>query len=393
MRLLHTLTTYPPSVGGAQLHQYLLGLALPQHDIQVLTYWKQNRTDWLLGTTINAPSKSYDYHLGHIAVHQLGIRWIDKLRMLLHLPLYYPLMPYSVAQLSQQLLPYIYSYGQGVDLIHNVRIGREIISYASLQLARHYDVPFVLTPVHHPRWVGWRYRVFNDIYRQADGILALTNAERQILIQLGVSEAKIHVIGHGPIIAKTSAPDAFRKEHQLSGPIVLFLGQHYEYKGYQQLLAAMSNVWIKVPDAQFVFIGPAVRNSEELFKEFKDKRLHRLGAVDLQTKTNALAACDVLCVPSTQESFGGVYTEAWMFKKPVIGANIPAVADVITDGVDGFLIEQTPKAIAKRILDILLEPQMAKTMGEAGEKKVKRLYTWPAIATKVDEAYRKILTG
>jgi glycosyltransferase involved in cell wall biosynthesis len=57
-----------------------------------------------------------------------------------------------------------------------------------------------------------------------------------------------------------------------------------------------------------------------------DPRILELGSVDLQTKTDALEACTLLCLPSTQESFGGVYTEAWSFKKPVIGCDIPAVS-------------------------------------------------------------------
>ncbi len=41
------------------------------------------------------------------------------------------------------------------DLVHNVRIGREALTEASLRLARRRGIPFVITPVHHPRWSGW----------------------------------------------------------------------------------------------------------------------------------------------------------------------------------------------------------------------------------------------
>ena len=54
MKLLYTLTTYPPAIGGAQLHQHPLAQQLKQHHpIQVFTHWTQNRTDWLMGTTIS----------------------------------------------------------------------------------------------------------------------------------------------------------------------------------------------------------------------------------------------------------------------------------------------------------------------------------------------------
>ena len=83
MQLLYTLTTYPPAIGGGQLHQHLLAQQLKQqHQIQVFTHWAQNRTDWLMGTTINAPSQSKDYTIDDIPVHCLGMNLTDKARLL-----------------------------------------------------------------------------------------------------------------------------------------------------------------------------------------------------------------------------------------------------------------------------------------------------------------------
>ena len=393
LKLLYTLTTYPPSVGGAQIHQHYLAQSLGNHCVQVISHWQRNRTDWLLGTTLKAPTQSDNYEIDGISVHRLGTSWREKLRMLPYVPIYYAWMQQAVESLSAIRLPQLETFVSNVDLIHNVRIGREVLSYASLKLARKHDLPFVLTPVHHPRWVGWRYRLYLDIYRQADGVFTLTSAEKQILTGLGVAADRIYTIGHGPIVHENSQPQDFREIYKVQGPMVLFLGQHYAYKGYRQLLAACEQVWQNCSNVEFVFIGPVVKSSEKAFEEYADPRIHRLGMVDLATKTNALAACDLLCVPSSQESFGGVYTEAWSFNKPVIGCNIPAVADVITDGVDGFLVEQTAEAIAERLLDLLENPDVAQKMGQAGYQKVQQKFSWPAIAKKVDGAYRKILAG
>jgi glycosyltransferase involved in cell wall biosynthesis len=283
-------------------------------------------------------------------------------------------------------------YAQKAALIHNVRIGREGLSYASYQTARHYDIPFIFTPVHHPRWVGWRYRVYLKLYKLADAIITLTQAEKQILIDLGVKEQQITVTGIGPILAERAEPEAFKKQHKIDEPIILFLGQHYPYKGYQQLLEAIPFVWQKIPEANFVFIGPSVGKSEQYFTQFRDRRIHRLGAVNLQEKTNALAACTLLCVPSNQESFGGVYTEAWSFGKPVIGCNIPAVAEVVSNGVDGYLIEQNREEIADSIIQLLLNPNQAEAMGAAGQQKVKSRFSWEKLAQLTEGVYQKLLS-
>ncbi len=393
MNLLYTLTAYPPYIGGAQLHQHLLAQQLQAtHPVQVATFWNHNRTDWLLGTTLKAHSRPYGYEIEGIPVHRLGFSWADKLRMAPWLPLYYPWMAAALPPIAQVIAKPIAALAQTSDLIHNVRIGREGLTYASLQVARQRDIPFVLTPVHHPRWVGWRYREYLKLYQQADAVIALTQAEAQILEGLGVARDRIHVTGHGPVLAPQANPAAFRAAYNLTGPVVLFLGQHYPYKGYRQVLDATTAVWAQHPDTHFVFIGPAVKTSEAVFAEFADPRIHRLGAVSLQDKTNALAACDLLCVPSSQESFGGVYTEAWSFEKPVIGCKIPAVMEVVSDGQDGYLLDQEAGAIAERINYLLNHPQQAAALGQAGYRKVQQRYSWPRLADKTLAVYKDLVS-
>lgn len=393
MRFLYTITAYPPSIGGAQILQHLLAIHLQAlgHQVQVVTHWDSVRTDWLLGTTLKADGKSLDYTVDGVSVHRIGFSAAERLKMLPFVPIYYAFMDVALTSIAGTIQRHVESCASGIDLVHNTRIGREGLSLASYNLARSRNIPFVLTPVHHPRWVGWRYRTYNRLYRNADAVIALTQAEKATLIKLGVEESRVHVTGMGPWLADRADPQSFLRQHGLREPIVLFVGQTYPYKGYRQLLEATTTVWKHVPEAQFVFIGPPVMNSEDVFRQYPDPRIHRLGSVSLEEKTNALAACTLLCMPSTQESFGGVYTEAWSFAKPVIGCPIPAVREVIADQVDGYLVEQEPQVIAERIVDLLQNPARAQAMGRAGQEKVKRHYNWPSLAERTEAVYRSVI--
>lgn len=394
MNLLYTLTAYPPYIGGAQLHQHLLAQQLQvHHSIQVASFWDSNRTDWLLGTTLKVHTVPHSYIIDSIPVHRMGFSCRQKLKMLPWLPLYYPLMSVALPPIARIIAAHLKPLAQSADLIHNVRIGREGLTYASWQTARQQDIPFVFTPVHHPRWVGWRYREYNKLYQQANAVIALTPSEKVTLIELGVQPDRIHVTGIGPILSKQSDGAGFRQRYGISGAMVLFLGQHYPYKGHQAVLDAAPLVWQKLPDVHFVFVGPPVKDSEKSFQAGADARIHRLGSVDLQEKTDAIAACDLLCVPSLQESFGGVYTEAWSLGKPVIGGRIPAIADVITEGQDGFLVDQQPQEIADRVLDLLTHPAEAATMGQSGKTKVTAHFTWPRLAEKTLGVYQSVLAS
>jgi glycosyltransferase involved in cell wall biosynthesis len=394
MRLLYTLTAYPPYLGGAQLHQHILAQQLQdRHAIQAICHWQKNRTDWLLGTTLKAPSSESNNEIDSIPVNRLGFSTWEKLQMAPFVATYYPAMSLALPAIARHFTHHLLPFAAKSDLIHNVRIGREGLTYASLQAARKYSIPFVFTPVHHPRWVGWRYREYLKLYTLADAVIALTQTEKQTLIKLGVREDRIAVTGIGPVLATRAHSEKFLSTHTtLQEPFILFLGQHYPYKGYRQLLEAAPIVWEKYPEAHFVFIGPDVKKSDRAFENC-DHRIHRLGSVDLQTKTNAIAACTMLCVPSTQESFGGVYTEAWSFNKPVIGCPIPAVAEVVTDGVDGYLVDQESSKIAEAICHLVRNPSLAESMGQAGHHKVKQHFTWERLAQKTEQAYQTVLSG
>jgi len=361
------------------------------HEVQVVCQWTKNRTDWLLGTTLFAPAEDQDYVIDGVSVHQYGLTHSEKLSLLLPVLSYYPLMGPAIQKISTCIQKHLQYHASHADLIHNVRFGREGLSYASLALARAKHIPLVFTPVHHPRWVGWRYKAYIQLYQQVDVILALTTAEKSTLIQLGVEADRIFVTGMGPNLAETADAGAFRQKYDIDGPMVLFVGQHYSYKGYKQLLEAASLVWQRVPETHFVFIGPPVGRSEDIYQAVPDRRIHRLGKVSLQDKTDGLSACTLLCVPSTQESFGAVYTEAWSFAKPVIGCDIPAVAEVISDEINGYLVEQEAQQIADRISHLLLNPETARKLGKAGQQQVEEKFTWSQIAKKTEEAYSSVL--
>jgi len=289
------------------------------------------------------------------------------------------------------MLPYFEKVAGEPSLIHATRIGREFIVRASLDFARKHDIPFVLTPNHHPRWKGFLYKEYEKIYREADALFALTEAEKEILVeQKGVHEERIHITGIGPILSEEFSAEQFKTKFDLRERFVLYLGQQYKYKGIAAILRTAPIVWRKHPHVQFVFIGPHTHDSRKLFRNVRDIRVLNLGAVDLETKTSALAACEFLCVPSAQESFGGVYVEAWSFRKAVIGGRIPAISCVVDDGRDGLLSTQQPNKLAETISYLLSHPAECEAMGNAGWQKVQDKYTWEQLTNKTLAVYKEL---
>lgn len=258
--------------------------------------------------------------------------------------------------------------------------------------------PFVFTPLAHtakPEGTAWSSSGFKRLYARADALIAMTAYERAWLIDRGAAADRTHVVPMAPLLDETLTPDpdGFRARHRLGdAPVILFLGRMEQYKGYQALLDARHDVWRRHPDAHFVFAGSGTRQSNAAFQALEgESRILNLGLIDDQEKQSALAACAMLAVPSTEESLGVVYLEAWRFSKPVIAARTPVMASVINEGDDGLLSDPVGWKLARAISGLLDNPTMAQAMGEDGYAKVTRRYTWKGSAAKLAEIYRSLL--
>lgn len=392
-RVGFTTTSYLPAIGGAQLHHHEIAKQLLKRGIQisVVTAWTENRTDWLLGTTIKAPKEPKEYVQDGIPILQPSVAFFERIALFPG-ALLYPILP----ELASPYMATIWRnkfavLPKDVELIHNIRIGREHLTEASLQLARERNIPFVLTPNHSPRMNKVFSRRLFSLYRSVDFLFAFTEVERQQLIALGVRPDRIGVIGVGPLLSARYDAEAFRRKYGIEGKMVLFLGQKYKYKGYASILESAPLVWEKFPDTYFVFIGPNYPESKSVFDKYQDPRIINLGALPpfSEEKASAIAACDVFCLPSRQEGFGGVFVEAWSFKKPVIGGDIPPLREVIRDGVDGYLVPQHPNVLADRITRLLGDPARAEDMGAAGWEKVQKHYRWEVVTEAVIDGYER----
>src|SRR5438128_2265339 len=285
----------------------------------------------------------------------------------------------------------------GVDVVHNIRSGREHYSWASYWFARRRGARFFITPNFSPRMQSPLGRIvmrnFFRLLRRADGVFVFTPAEKEEMIRLGVAEQRICRIGVGPLIADEYHPAEFKRRFRIREKMVLFLGQKLSYKGFDVILAAAPLVWAKNPETSFVFIGPHYGTTREQILSLRDDRIVDIPRVDAMdpVKASALAAADVFALPSRQEGIGGVYIEAWAMKKPVIACRIPYL--VIEDGVDGFLIPQEAGALADKIIWLLDHPREAHAMGERGYQKVQDEYNWKVIVERIEAFYLQHVPG
>jgi len=390
-RVLMTTTAYPPSVGGVQGYLADLCANLRSFEPDVVSLWLETRTDWLLGTTLRLAKSEPEAARG---VHHLSWSRATRARMAPWVLAYYFSVPLAGPRIASRMAPQLDRLvTPDHALIHSHRIGREFLAQASLTVARKRGLPFVLSPYHHPRWRGYLYSGWTAVYKAADAVLTLTKAEARELEQLGVVQDRLHVVGGAADDPLPGSAERFRARLGIADePLVVFLGQLYEYKGAARLLAAADALRARGVKLQLAFLGPETPHSRRLFARSTRQWVHVLGRVDPQTKWDALEAASLLCVPSAQESLGLVYLEAWSKGKAVIGGRIPAVAEVVTEGKTGLLVDPRSVPELEQALDRLIaDPALAARLGAAGREELAARFAWRQVAARVEAVYDQVL--
>jgi glycosyltransferase involved in cell wall biosynthesis len=284
------------------------------------------------------------------------------------------------------------------DLLYAVPFPTATIYYASVA-ARHLRCPWVIQPHLHVRDINLSLeKILRRIFPQASAILTNTRAEKNYLIDKGLAESKIYALGQGIDLSPLAGGEAsrFRAKFKLNDePILLFLGRKVENKGIDVILEAMPSIWEKNPRAVLILAGQSGPYFQNLFQGHplsQDRRIISLDAFPEEEKADLLAASDLLVLPSQIESFGVVFLEAWSKGKPVIGARIPAVEDMISHGVDGLLIPYgDPPALAQAVQRLLKDPELRSAMGEKGQAKVLQKYEIRKVADQMEALFLSLL--
>lgn len=183
--------------------------------------------------------------------------------------------------------------------------------------------------------------------------------------------------------------DPVRKGEDLQ---ILFVGRPEERKGLPILLTAFNALVEHVP-CKLTVIGA---ERDDVLRYVADPDLLRFmdvrGRVSGEALWQALHEADVLCAPSLSgESFGMVLTEAFAAGTPVIASAIAGYSDVVSDGVDGFLVPPgDPQRLAEELQRIHHEPERLLEMSEAARRSAQR-YAWPRVADQVTQVYERAI--
>jgi len=207
---------------------------------------------------------------------------------------------------------------------------------------------------------------------------------------LSIPESKIFQVYNGIDLTKFKFKDI---EEKTFVPTIIQVGRLAEEKGHIISIKAFKIVKQHFPKARLLFVGDGYYRTTiaNEVKKFKlDDSIYFLGERD--DVYNILEDAHVLWMPSFREGLPLSVLEAMACGLPVIASNTGGLPEVVSDEKTGYLINVGAfEQLADKTIKILLDKNLAKSMGIEGRKKVEELFSIEKTADNYLDIYKKIL--
>ena len=221
-------------------------------------------------------------------------------------------------------------------------------------------------------------------YELADYIEVPSEFTRRSFIEQGVSSTKL-IKGFLGVDLKL-----FRELPKQDKVFrVIYTGQMSLQKGVHYLLRAFAE--LNLPNAELWLFGSSREEMVPFFEKY-DGHFQHFGPVPQQELHKYYASGSVFAICSIQEGMAQVQPQAMACALPVICTSNTGGEDIITDGVEGFVIPiRDVEAIKEKIQFLYDNPEICYEMGQAAKRKVQEGLTWDDYGKYIVDVYTGLI--
>jgi len=285
-----------------------------------------------------------------------------------------------------------------IEILHAHDIYSNIFA---VPVARMAGVPLVIAS---RRW--WHaanrriYLALNRLtYRLAHRVLANADSVGRLLEEEGVPSHRVAVVpnfveGDAFVPPGAAQLQAWRATFGLpaDAEVVGIVANLHAVKDHASLLRALPAILAARPRVRLVLVGDGAERTrlEETARELGvHEHVIFAGRQPSRPTLHWLFDVSVLC--STGEGFPNSVVEAMAAARPVVATRVGGIPDVVVDGVTGYLVPpSTPDALAKRIAQLLADPNLRSEMGTAGARRAREAFHASQVLARLESLYESV---
>ncbi|HEX8923273.1 MAG TPA: glycosyltransferase family 4 protein, partial [Patescibacteria group bacterium] len=393
MRILLITHIFPPSVDGGSKIIYKLGNYLSRyHQVQCLTTDCRTTDDFVTPGSAPVISGNDSYPVYRLPVYKT-LRKSFKLLSLITNNIPYLTDLFSIAQTGPVFKPF--SFIKTVISLYRFRpqviiagpFPTAVPLYAFF-LAKLFNSRLVVVPCFHENDIAFHSRPLISVLKNSRLICTLTKHEIKYLKKrYRLNDFNFFLLQAGIdsdfLIKKDPIPP--------KNPNLLFLANFSAHKRAEILIKAFVRLATDFPRLSLTLAGqetlylPKIKELIETLPVSISSRIKLVvGKYDQKLEKKFLSRSSILVLPSVHESFGMVFIEAWARKKPVIGAGIPAVTELITKARGGLIFKtDNLTELVSSIRQLLNHPKLSRRLALSGYNYVKNNLVWDTIGDRL----------
>ena len=225
-----------------------------------------------------------------------------------------------------------------------------------------------------------------------DGFVTMSRSVLKDLQNLGFGQKPALYRPHplydnfGPLKLKSEALAALKLPDTTG--YLLFFGFIRAYKGLDIMLEAMADKRLAGLSIKLIIAGEFYEDAasyEELIRRYKleDRIIRATDFIPNEKVVDYFCAADLIVQPYKNATQSGVSQIAYHFERPMLVTDVGGLAELIPDGVVGYVVPPTPGAIADAIVNFYAENREATF--EAGVREQKKQFSWPVMVAALKE--------
>ncbi|MBX5468682.1 MAG: glycosyltransferase family 4 protein [Thermoleophilaceae bacterium] len=229
-----------------------------------------------------------------------------------------------------------------------------------------------------------RRRLAARMLRRADAVLAVSEASAAAL-RLHYGRRDVEVVPNAAPRPRALAAGAARNGSDGELRLLYLGGFANPVKGGRVLVEALPRIAAALPEARVVLAGPGAPP-----QGLAAPGARWVGWLPPERRDDELARCDVFVLPSLSEGLPMALLEAMALGKAVVATRAGGVPEVVSDGVDGLLVEPgDPAALAAAVARLASDPELRRRLGEGARQRAERLSDHD-VADRLDALYRRL---